>query len=225
MPIDPVCGMEIGEDSQFNSSLGGRTVYFCYPHCKSHFDKNRRNSIPSPNIMIKAAFGAILLVFLLSSQPSAFAQNARAQTVLTGAGELDINLDISFPERKDTATVFTITFSDPVTGEVEEHVYYDFLLVKDDKNIFRAGTQGGATVGIIHSVTGIEKQFFTFSETGSYTARIVIFGLKMVFVEQVTADFPVIVTPEFHVVMPVLAAAASVIAFMRFGTKQLRIFN
>lgn len=175
--------------------------------------------------MTRAALAAIPLVFLVSSQPPAFAQSAGAQTILTGAGELAIDLDISFPERKDTATVFTITFSDPATGKVEEHVYYDFLLAKDGKNIFRAGTQGGAPAGIIHSVAGIEKQFFTFSEIGPYTVSVVIYGLKMVFLEPVAADFHVMVTPEFHVVMPVLAAAAGGIALLRFGTKRLRIFS
>ena len=180
--------------------------------------------MPDPNILSRVA-AAVLLVSLLSSQPPAFAQSAGAQTILTGAGELAIDLDVSFPERKDTATVFTITFSDPATGKVEEHVYYDLLLAKDGKNIFRAGTQGGAPAGIIHSVAGIEKQFFTFSEDGSYVVSIVVYGLKMVFIEPVAADFPVVVTPEFHVVMPVLAAAAGGIAFMRLGTKRIRIFS
>jgi YHS domain-containing protein len=41
MPIDPVCGMEIGEDSQFKSNSGGKTIYyFCCLHCKARFDKD-----------------------------------------------------------------------------------------------------------------------------------------------------------------------------------------
>ncbi|MGI0015493.1 MAG: YHS domain-containing protein [Nitrososphaera sp.] len=40
MPMDPVCGMEIGDDSQFKSKSGGMTVYFCCPHCKSRFNND-----------------------------------------------------------------------------------------------------------------------------------------------------------------------------------------
>jgi len=41
MPTDPVCGMEIGEDLQFKSNSGGKTIYyFCCPHCKLRFDKD-----------------------------------------------------------------------------------------------------------------------------------------------------------------------------------------
>lgn len=156
-----------------------------------------------------------LIVFVCSLFTPAYAQRG-GQTLLTGAGEIVVDLDISFPEREEVATVFTVTFFDAVTGEIEEHVYYDFLLAKDGKNVFRAGTYGGAPAGIIHSVTGIEKQFFTFTETGSYTASVVVYGLKMVFVNPVAADFPVAVTPEFQVIAPVLAVTTAGIVLLRF---------
>jgi YHS domain-containing protein len=38
MSKDPVCGMEVGEESKFKSRKAGKTVYFCCPHCKSKFD-------------------------------------------------------------------------------------------------------------------------------------------------------------------------------------------
>lgn len=42
MAVDPVCGMEIDEAyAQFKSKVGGgKTVYFCCPHCKARFDKS-----------------------------------------------------------------------------------------------------------------------------------------------------------------------------------------
>ena len=169
---------------------------------------------------------AIALIITLSSYTRpASAQNAGVQNIMTGAGELTVALDISFPERKDVATVFTIMFSDPSRGEVEGHVYYDFLILKDGKNIFRAATHGGTQAGVIHSVTGIEKQFFTFGDTGSYTARIVIYGLKMVWIEPVGVDFAVTVTPEFQVVTLVLALAAGGIFCMDLARKRLKAFH
>ncbi|AIF84854.1 hypothetical protein NTE_02814 [Candidatus Nitrososphaera evergladensis SR1] len=38
MPKDPICGMEVSEESKFKSRKGGQTIYFCCPHCKSKFD-------------------------------------------------------------------------------------------------------------------------------------------------------------------------------------------
>lgn len=40
MPIDPVCGMEVEERSQYKSKVQGKEFYFCCPHCKTRFDKN-----------------------------------------------------------------------------------------------------------------------------------------------------------------------------------------
>jgi len=36
----PVCGMEIGKDSQTKSQSVGKTVFFAAPHCKSRFDND-----------------------------------------------------------------------------------------------------------------------------------------------------------------------------------------
>ena len=40
MKIDPVCGMEVNESSEFMSNAGGQTTYFCSKECKDKFEKN-----------------------------------------------------------------------------------------------------------------------------------------------------------------------------------------
>ena len=40
MSIDPVCGMEVDESSEFKSNAGGQTTYFCSAECKDKFEKN-----------------------------------------------------------------------------------------------------------------------------------------------------------------------------------------
>ena len=41
MAKDPVCGMQINEQTAANkSNYHGKTYYFCSPACKSTFDKN-----------------------------------------------------------------------------------------------------------------------------------------------------------------------------------------
>ncbi len=37
---DPVCGMEVGEDTPYKSKRGGETIYFCSASCKHEFDQN-----------------------------------------------------------------------------------------------------------------------------------------------------------------------------------------
>ncbi len=40
MPIDPVCGMEVGEETEFKVEHMGKTYYFCSLHCKAQFEAN-----------------------------------------------------------------------------------------------------------------------------------------------------------------------------------------
>lgn len=40
---DPVCGMEIKEDSKFKSDYNSRTYLFCSASCKQNFDKKPEN--------------------------------------------------------------------------------------------------------------------------------------------------------------------------------------
>ena len=49
--IDPVCGMEVEESSEFKSNEGGQTTYFCSKECKDKFEKN-------PNEFMNAAGAA-----------------------------------------------------------------------------------------------------------------------------------------------------------------------
>ncbi|BCU67153.1 YHS domain-containing protein [Sulfolobales archaeon HS-7] len=37
---DPVCGMEVGETSNYKTMYKGKIYYFCSSHCKVEFEKN-----------------------------------------------------------------------------------------------------------------------------------------------------------------------------------------
>jgi P-type Cu+ transporter len=37
---DPVCGMQVEDNTPLKSQYNGRTVYFCSAGCKAKFDKN-----------------------------------------------------------------------------------------------------------------------------------------------------------------------------------------
>lgn len=41
MAIDPICKMEVDEETaRWTSQYEGKTIYFCAPGCKSMFDEN-----------------------------------------------------------------------------------------------------------------------------------------------------------------------------------------
>jgi YHS domain-containing protein len=41
MPMDPVCNMEVDENTaKFKSVYKGKNYYFCAPGCKATFDEN-----------------------------------------------------------------------------------------------------------------------------------------------------------------------------------------
>jgi YHS domain-containing protein len=41
MATDPVCGMQIDENTAtVKSKAGGKIIYFCCSHCQSKFDKD-----------------------------------------------------------------------------------------------------------------------------------------------------------------------------------------
>jgi len=40
MPIDPVCGMEVREETELKLEYNGKVYYFCSPHCKAQFESN-----------------------------------------------------------------------------------------------------------------------------------------------------------------------------------------
>ncbi|MEM0016559.1 MAG: YHS domain-containing protein [Saccharolobus sp.] len=40
MMIDPVCGMEVDEKSQYKTMYKGKIYYFCSHHCLREFQRN-----------------------------------------------------------------------------------------------------------------------------------------------------------------------------------------
>ncbi len=47
MSKDPVCGMEVGEDSPFRLSHGGETYRFCSAHCQHRFEADPERYVPA----------------------------------------------------------------------------------------------------------------------------------------------------------------------------------
>lgn len=140
----------------------------------------------------------------------AYAENLGTRDLATGAGLLKVSVDISHSEISK-ATIFTVTFVNPTTGEIEPHVDYDLMILKDGKQIFRASEYLNRPVGLLHGVSGVEKHTYKFEEEGSYTARVTVFGFSMVWFEPANADFSVTLTPEFQSMLPAMILASLVL--------------
>lgn len=222
MSIDPVCGMEIEENCGSSQNQATRLSISAARTARQGLTRIQRSS------MLRVLALASLVIISLMYPKTTYAQSQGLQSVMTGAGELLIGLDISYPKDEENNTImFIITFyHSNATDLPEEHIDYNFLILKENKTILNAAATDDSPIGIIHSVTGTEKHTFSFDDTGTYTARVVINGLRMVLVTPVYADFPVTVTPEFQLTIPVLALViGGGIAFMRFvSLRRLRSF-
>lgn len=177
--------------------------------------------------MLRVVALASLVIIALAHPKTTFAQSQSLQSVMTGAGELLIGLDISYLEDKENTAIFTTTFYHPNATDVpEEHIDYNFLILKEGNTILNAGLTDDSPMGIIHTIAGTEKHSFSFDDAGTYIARVVINGLRMVLVNPVHVDFPVTVTPEFQPALPLLTPViGGGITFMRFvGLKRMRSF-
>ena len=64
MPIDPICGMTVDEDTPFKKEVGGRTYYFCSEHCLRTFE-NPERELKSMKRRVTIALSGVLLIGLL----------------------------------------------------------------------------------------------------------------------------------------------------------------
>jgi hypothetical protein len=140
---------------------------------------------------------------------AAYAENLGTRELATNLGPINVSVNISF---QDEATTFTITFVNPETGVIEQHVDYDLMILKDGERIFKASEHLKRPIALLHSVYGVEKHTYEFIEEGSYTVRVAVIGFKMYWFEPVFADYSVTVTPEFQTLLPLMTASLVVTA-------------
>lgn len=47
MPVDPVCGMQVSEETPYKVEIEGETYYFCSRDCAEEFVENTKEYISS----------------------------------------------------------------------------------------------------------------------------------------------------------------------------------
>lgn len=166
----------------------------------------KRRSAPAYGIVA----GVVLLMIMESPFTAVYAENLGTRELVTNVGPINVSMDAVFED--EGTTTFTITFVNPETGMIEQHVDYDLMILKDGERIFKASESLNRPIALLHSVYGVEKHTYEFLDEGSYTVRVAVIGAKMYWFEPVLADYSVTVTPEFQTLLPMIAASLAVTA-------------
>ncbi len=126
----------------------------------------------------------ILITTIHNSNTSipAFASNNNNGTVLrslTNGSSLEVLL-APLPNTADEETQFRVGFLQPNKTELQEHVDFNFIVLKNGKEVFRASNQTGQPNVPLHSIPGtmdIPIFAYDFQKTGEYTIKIPVFGI------------------------------------------------
>jgi hypothetical protein len=123
---------------------------------------------------------SVIMMIVFSAYNGAYA--ASNSTVLrspTNASSLEVLLvPLSNVSREEMH--FRVGFLQPNTTELQRHVDFNFIIIKDGKEVFSASNQTGQPHIPLHSIPGtMDIPLFTydFQKTGEYIIKIPIFGI------------------------------------------------
>jgi hypothetical protein len=124
----------------------------------------------------------MMIVFSAYNDTSILAYATSNSTVLrssTNASSLDVLLvPLSNVSREEMH--FRVGFLQPNTNELQRHVDFNFIIIKDGKEVFSASNQTGQPQIPLHSIPGtMDIPLFTydFQKTGEYTIKIPVSGI------------------------------------------------
>ncbi len=142
-----------------------------------------------------------------------FAVPVYAQGMEQTGGTLDIMLEPAWSDNggnEGASAQLRVSFIDPATGQLHQHQDYDFVILQNGNEVFRASSVTGQQV--IHNVPGTLTVPYTFEQNGDYVVRVELHGIGLppIPIAPEYSDFPITVTPEFPA--GALGAVAAVMA-------------
>jgi hypothetical protein len=124
----------------------------------------------------------VMITFSTYNGISILAYATSNSTVLrnsTNASSLEVLLvPLSNVSREEMH--FRVGFLQPNTNELQRHVDFNFIIIKDGKEVFRASNQTGQPQIPLHSIPGtMDITLFTydFQKIGEYIIKIPVFGI------------------------------------------------
>jgi hypothetical protein len=165
--------------------------------------------------------GMFFLIALLLSAATIFSFTTAASygqgemRTSTNGNSLDIRIEPRWSDGGKAS--FKVSFLRHGTDTLQEHVDYNFVIMKDSQQIFSAAAP--LRKPSIHTVEGIviipiPTAPYKFPNNGNYSIEIYVSGISFTPINTETATIPVTVTPEF----PTGALAAALAAAFMTST-------
>ena len=152
-------------------------------------------------LLLAVVFSAFLTA---ATTTTAYAQNATGMQQPTSGKSLDVRVDPTWSGNNQAS--FKVSFLKPGTNTVQQHIDYNFTIMKGGQKVFSAVPAGQP---LLHTAEGVVTIPYTFQGgNGDYSIQVSVSGINFVPINTETATFPVTVTPEFPIgVVGVVMAA------------------
>ena len=122
----------------------------------------------------------IIVLFYSITASLAFASdNTTVMRRLTNGSSLEVIL-APLQKTPDDEMQFRVGFLQPNKNKLQEHVDFNFIILKNGKEVFSASNQTGQPNIPLHSIPGtMDIPIFTydFQESGEYTIKIPVIGI------------------------------------------------
>lgn len=152
-----------------------------------------------------------LVLVAAALAPAAFLQPAFAEGMRQTSSGNSLDVIVEPQWGQDAQTQLKVSFLQPDTDTVQEHIDYDLKVMDRDGNeVFSAA--GQLNQPTLHTAEGVVTIPYKFEENGSYTITIDMVAILFIPITPETAEFSVNVTPEFP------AGALYAIAAVTAGT-------
>jgi hypothetical protein len=165
------------------------------------------NQIIILNAAVGVVVGLLLLTMVVLNAQSSLT-NAQPSTTIkkrtSGTGSLDILLEaFSNPIVKNEQTNFKVIFDQKGSNVIQNHIDYDLIITKDNKQLFQASGLAGQAGIPLHTSGGIVTIPYTFQATGVYLINVTIYGIlfNQIYPEHALFPINVTATPEANCVV------------------------
>lgn len=155
---------------------------------------NFKNRIRISSVLAIPPLTIMLIIILFYSTVPILTLASSNSTVmrdLTNGSSLEVIL-APLQTTPDDEMQFRIRFLQPNKNELQEHIDFDFIILKNGEEVFRASNQTGQPNIPLHSIPGtIDIPIFTydFHKSGEYTIQIPVFGILFNPIKPEEAEF------------------------------------
>ncbi|MDQ3888749.1 MAG: hypothetical protein M3251_05695 [Thermoproteota archaeon] len=168
-------------------------------------------------LLVALLLGAI---FSVTAASAAYGQDG-GMVQTTSRDTVDVRLAPTWNEGGQAT--FTVSFLNPGTDTLHEHQDYDFRILRDGQQVFRAANQTGQAV--LHNVEGTLTVPYAFQENGDYTIQVYLAGTGIPAIPtDEEATFPVTVVPEFPAVGILAAVLTASMITVAVLSRRMKLF-